>query len=276
MPSFEPVTAVVRGLQVLQVLNQLGEATISELHKTTQLHKSTILRMLETLIHEGYITRLESDSRYVPTGKCLLLSSGFRSDKDLVRLAEPHLARFRRACGWPSDVAVFDHNAMMIATTNREFGTMSLNRQAGSRVPILMSSLGRAYLAFCEPEKINRVLDELAKSSDAFDAPAKNKSAILRVLGEIRKRGYATPDPIYADKAYQNQINGFSAPVFAGNEVIASVNVMFHSVSLSVDEAKRTLLPSLLSLAEGISESVSAERDCAPRRVERQANSRFR
>jgi IclR family transcriptional regulator, mhp operon transcriptional activator len=276
MPSFEPVTAVVRGFQVLQILNQLGEASISELHKTTSLHKSTILRMLETLIHEGYITRLENDSKYVPTGKCLLLSAGFRFDKNLVRLAEPHLARFRRAYGWPSDVAVFDHNAMIIATTNREFGTMSLNRQAGSRVPILMSSLGRAYLAFCEPEKINRVIAELANSSDPFDAPARNKNAALRLLSEIRKKGYATPDPIYADKAYQNKINGFSAPIFSGDEVIAAVNVMFHSTSLSADEARRILLPSLLALADSITESVSAEGDRAPRRVENQAPSRSR
>src|SRR5438552_4460739 len=118
MASFKPVTAVTRALDILKVLNELGDAAIGDLHRATGLHKSTVLRMLETLMHEGYVTRTESGARYVVTGKCLLLSSGYKLDAALLRTAEPLLTAFRRDTGWPSDLALFDQDAMVIASTN--------------------------------------------------------------------------------------------------------------------------------------------------------------
>lgn len=256
MASFKPVTAVTRALDVLRVLNELGEAAIGDLHRATGLHKSTVLRMLETLMHEGYVARMESGAGYVVTGKCLLLSAGYKLDAALLRTAEPLLTAFRRNTGWPSDLAVFDQDAMVIASTNREFGTMSLNRQVGARVPMLMSSLGRAYLAFCACDKRDLILERLTRSSNPFDSPAKQTGKTLAMLAETRARGYAQADPAYADQVYKRQISGFSAPVIAAGEVAGAVNIMFYSSALTDAEAQKNLLPGLLALARDIGDAL--------------------
>lgn len=247
----------------MRAVNALGSASISDIHKETGLHKSTILRMLETLIHEEYVIRLPKETQYTVTGKCLLLSSGYSLHSSLARLAEPYLSAFRRYTGWPSDVAIFDHNAMIIAATNREFGTMSLNRQVGARVPILASSLGRAYLAFCPQEEVESLLQRLASSGNPFDSAARNKGKVMRMLRETRKRGYATPDEEYTERVYQNQITGFSAPIFSRETVIGSVNVMYHRASTSPGHAADTLLPALKQLASKISDAVAQDRGVA-------------
>ena len=55
MACFKPVIALTRGLEILRVVNDEGRSTVRSLHKATGLDKATIVRMLQTLEHEGYI-----------------------------------------------------------------------------------------------------------------------------------------------------------------------------------------------------------------------------
>ena len=77
MPSFKPVIALSRGLDILRVVNEERQASVGSLHKATGLDKATIVRMLETLEHEGYVLRDVDRAVYAPTGRALLLSQGY-------------------------------------------------------------------------------------------------------------------------------------------------------------------------------------------------------
>jgi IclR family mhp operon transcriptional activator len=251
MPSFEPVIAVVRGLQVLQILNQIREGTINDLHKASGLHKSTVLRMLDTLIHQGYVVRLENQARYRVTGKCLLLSGGFDAHEHLVRVAEPLLARFRHTVGWPSDLAIFDYDAMVIIKTNRDPGTF-IPRNAGSRTPMLLSSLGRAYMAACTPSEQRQILERIETSAESFNAAVIDRPAVMRMLEETNQRGYAMPDPQYIEKVYRAEVLGFGVPIFDHNGVVGAINVMFPATAMDVDEGRAKLLTPLKNLAQEV------------------------
>jgi IclR family mhp operon transcriptional activator len=125
----------------------------TEIHRSSGLPKPTILRMIETLIAAGYVARENDRPAYVATGKCLLLSNGFRVHDRLTAVAAPMLAAFRRKIGWPSDLGIFDGDAMVIAATSRDLGVLVLNRKIGTRTPLLLSALGRAYFAFCDDDE---------------------------------------------------------------------------------------------------------------------------
>ena len=103
MAAFEPVTSVLRAFEVLRIINERDHATVTEIHRLSGLPKPTILRMIETLIAAGYVARENDRPAYVATGKCLLLSNGFRIHDRLTAVAAPMLAAFRRKIGWPSD-----------------------------------------------------------------------------------------------------------------------------------------------------------------------------
>jgi len=114
MPSFKPVIALTRGLEILRVVNQERHATIKAIHAQTRLDKATIVRMLETLEHEGYIMRDPDQAVYSPTGRTLVLSQGYDHHLWIGRIAEPIMNSFRTRIGWPSDVAIFDRDAGII------------------------------------------------------------------------------------------------------------------------------------------------------------------
>lgn len=259
MTSFDPVTALSRGIEVLRVLNRLQEASIAQVSRETGLHKSTVLRMLETLIHHGYVARQTTAATYVPTGKCLLLSNGLQRITRLAQLAVPLMAAFQKSVGWPSDFALFDYDAMIIAATNREFGTLSFNRKTGTRVPMLASSLGRAYLGCCADAERAVLLDRLAASDNPWDAPAKNRAEILAWADEVRRQGYATTEPRYHATVYESAIWGISVPIMVGGAIVATTNVMFLSSVMSLEKGIRSLLPGLRGLADDIGRAIAQD-----------------
>jgi DNA-binding IclR family transcriptional regulator len=96
MPSFDPIIALQRGLEVLAVVNKGKHVSVKMIYEQTGLHKATVIRMLETLMASGYVAKT-ARSTYVPTGRTLLLSNGYDLVTRVSEIAGPVLAEFRRA-----------------------------------------------------------------------------------------------------------------------------------------------------------------------------------
>ena len=56
MRSYPPVEAVQRAIEILRIVNQLRVASVKDIFSATGFPKPTIVRMLETLIADGYVS----------------------------------------------------------------------------------------------------------------------------------------------------------------------------------------------------------------------------
>lgn len=257
MPSFDPVTAVARALEVLRIINQRGSAAVVEIRREIDMPKPTVVRMVETLIHEGYVVRDADRPVYSPTGKCLLLSNGFDRESRLKQVSAPILAEFRRKVGWPYSLAFFDATAMVEVASSREIGgTSAADRLAGRRIPMQASSLGRAYLAFCSPEERAQILQRMSALNAAQPGGEIISSDLERELAATMARGYSRADPEFLRTLYDAQVEAFGAPIFVSGKVTASVNVTFLPTAVSLEEAERTLVPELLAAARAIGTAI--------------------
>lgn len=255
MPSFEPVNAVVRALDVLRLINEFGHISIIDLQKRSGLPKATVLRMVETLISQGYVIRSDS-ALYSPTGKCLLLSSGFDRKADYAKAAEPVLARLRSDIGWSSDFAVFDNDAMLIILTASELGVLSLSGQGAARAPLLRSALGRAYLAHIPDDERKPLLDRLLLA----DPLAGTRRQVDRILLEARERGYGVSDGSYLDTLYPVGMHAIAVPVLSGRRPVAALNVLFLRKALTLEKGVKTLLSPLRAAAREIGAGIEVEK----------------
>lgn len=250
MVSYRPVTAVLRGLDVLEATSRLrGRATLAEIHRLTGLDKSTILRMLETLQHAGFIVRDDERRSYQVTGKSLLLSGGYDRHRAVGTIVAPALTAFRTAVGWPSDVALFDHDSMLVVETSREPGPMFLNRQPGYRAPVLGTSLGLAYLAFCEAGEREAFLDRAAADPAPWNDPARHRALAGEAFAAIRACGYATMTPSYGRQEYDGLISSIGVPIMLDGRVFAAMNTLFLLNALTPGRAAETLLAPLQATA---------------------------
>jgi IclR family mhp operon transcriptional activator len=259
MAAFEPVTSVLRAFEVLRIVNDRDQATVTEIHRLSGLPKPTILRMIETLIAAGYVVRENDRPAYVATGKCLLLSNGFRAHDRLTAVAAPMLAAFRRKIGWPSDIGIFDGDAMVIAATSRDLGVLVLNRKIGTRTPLLLSALGRAYFAFCDDAECERIVERLKQSANPLDQSARSPERVESLRRETRRRGFSVTDKRYLDTAYDGLIWGICVPIIADGKVAAAMNVMFLRSAMTLEAGIAGLVPVLQAAAREIGDAVAQQ-----------------
>ncbi len=251
--SMKNVTALERGLEILHLLNLLGPSHVRELHKSSGLPKPTIVRMLATLNGAGYVTQSD-DGCYRVTAKTLALSTGFDAADNLLTVAKPILAEFREEHAWPVDLAIFDRDAMVVIDTSKAPGTLSLNRGIGSRLPVMPTALGRAYLAFCPENTRRESIEILARSVDPNEALARDPAKRDAILEKAHRQGYAT-----SDQEFQKSARVISVPLFSGEKLVACVNMITVSAAMTLEQAEISFVPLLKGLAKSITDKLTRE-----------------
>ncbi|MCP4071409.1 MAG: helix-turn-helix domain-containing protein [Hyphomicrobiales bacterium] len=263
MSSYRPVKALLRGLEVLLNVNRISDrVSVGEIHHNTGIDKATIVRMLETLVHAGYVIRMEDGPHYEVTGKALLLSSGYDRHRVVGNIVSPIMAEFRTKISWPSDVAIFEHNQMLVVETSRQAGPLLVNRHPGYRAPILGTSLGLAYLAFTDEFERETVLLQEAFDSAPWNDIARNKDLAGKMFAKIRSQGFAVMHPDYSTREYGGKIGTIGVPIFGSDGVFGAINILFLKNVLPIRRACGELLGPLQAVAKKISGELNANSDC--------------
>ena len=242
--SYPPINALLRGLELLAQINALGIATVGELYKRTGISKPTIVRNLETLEHAGFVARDGKRDGYVATAKVLSLSSGYDRDQRLVDIATPILNAFRQTMPWPSDLAVFDGEAMVILETSRNPGTLALNRPVGARLPVTRSALGRAYLAFTEDRERAAILDACFGEAGTGRA---ERARFEKQLSDYREQGFSEND-----QSLSENTRGIGVPVVVNGRVVACINTIVLTEAMTMPDVVSRCVPPLQAVANEI------------------------
>jgi IclR family mhp operon transcriptional activator len=249
MASYEPVTALLRGLEVLRAVNRLPAASVKEIHRLTGLNQPGVVRMLETLIHAGFVTRDPEQAVYRPTGRTLELGAGYGLHREVGEAAGAVMTALRRQVGWPSDVAVFDGDAMVVAHTSRGEGRFLFERRQGYRAPILATSLGLSFLAFSDAAHRAQALALAARSPEPWNAAARQPDLAEALFAGIREAGFAVMDEAYAAREYGGLASSIGVPVLVGGQARAALNLMYLREAIDRDGAAARLLPVLRQAA---------------------------
>src|SRR5690606_8033899 len=117
--SYPTVRGLTRGLEVLRALNLCvkGRASSGELAEMTGLHRTTVRRLLETLVLQGYVRRSESDDRFQLALKVRELSEGFTDTEWISAVASPVMGALLPKVIWPSDLSLPSGEAMQVRET---------------------------------------------------------------------------------------------------------------------------------------------------------------
>lgn len=256
MSSTRPIRALLRGLEVLHVLNQNNGATVSEVAAAIDLPRTTTYRILETLCVAGYAYRAKSDERYRLTIMVRGLSDGFDDEAWVTQIARPYMYELCRDLVWPVAIATLSGATMLIRqTTDHESPLAVEKRGPGFRVSLLGSASGIAYLAFCPKEQRDTLLDMLAQSKREEDRPARNRTKIYETLVETRQKGYA----VYRRKRRVSDELSLSVPIVVDERLLATIAIRFASTAVELADAEARFLPKLLATSQKISRDFSSQ-----------------
>lgn len=264
MSAFEPVRAVLRGLEVLRIVSESGPLTASEVAKVCKLPQPTAVRILETLIAAGYVYRHPSQQVFGVTARTKSLSRGYDARSRLVQLAEPLIEELRTEIGWPSNLAVFEGRSMVIAYTNRSANGMSMSGRLGAQIPFLATGVGIVYLASVDPAERKRILGALRKSSERWDIEPSLWKTLDERIAEAEKTGHAFAEEVYLDAVYQSRIWAVAVPIKVAGEPVAAISSLVLRTAGERQQQLAFILPPLERTARRIGELLEADRDGKP------------
>jgi len=244
--STRPIRALNRGLEVLIELNRLQRAAINTLAVAVGLPRTTTYRVLETLRMAGYVYRDRHDDCYVPTIMVRALSGGFDEEATVAQRAKPLIASVCRDIVWPLTVATASGSSMLIReTTDRQSPLALEQNDVDTRIPILTSALGRAYLAFCPASQREAIIDLLSRSTRPEDRLAHDRQELERLLNETRTQGYAL-----ATRARRiSEETSIAIPIKSPERVLATLMVRFSATAVPLRVAIDQFLPRMREVA---------------------------
>ncbi|HTB67402.1 MAG TPA: helix-turn-helix domain-containing protein [Steroidobacteraceae bacterium] len=254
MDSTRPIRALIRGLEALAVLNRRNGATVSEVTSEIKLPRTTTYRILETLSEAGYVFRDPADDRYRLTLMVRSLADGFDDEAWITQIGRPCINDLCREIVWPVTLLSPAGTSMMIRDTTDHASPLAVERfNAGFRLPLLMSASGRVYLAFCQPEHRDALLDILSRSTREEDKLARSRPEVEKILEETRELGYATS---VRTRRVSEEV-AMSVPVLIGDRVLATIAVRFSASAVPLRLAVERFIPKLLDTARVMRERFS-------------------
>ena len=249
MSSFPPVESVVRAFAVLKALNRSPVSSLDAIYHHTGLPKPSLVRLLQTLCSIGLVRPGPQRGTYLLTSEVRTLAAGYHGEPRAVECAIPVLDDLTARLKWPLALAMFDGNAVVVRYSTIALSQLSLLHSAiGLRHSLASRALGRAYLAFCEPDVREDISAVLRASDNPEDAPARNRRDFAALLEDVRNNGYAVRNPKVRPVS-----NTIAVPVFDHGHVMASIGLTYFSSTMPVATALERFLPELLEAANRIS-----------------------
>jgi DNA-binding IclR family transcriptional regulator len=180
--------AVSRSLAILEALSR-AEAPLrmSRLSEQVGLQKSTVHRILQTLIALGYVEQEADTGRYGASLKLWELGSAIVAEHPVKRAASSFLQALHREVGETVSLLVPAGDDVLYLERLISPRTIRFSARPGSRVPALLTAGGRALLAQ-HPDLQATARRALAAVGTDYRGDA---SSIAADLEAIRDRGYS-------------------------------------------------------------------------------------
>jgi IclR family transcriptional regulator, mhp operon transcriptional activator len=258
----KPVESLGRGIDVLLALQEAGPASLHELHRTTGVPKSSLLRILRTLHGRGLVHQRLADGAFL-AGHTLTR----RAPDDagwLVEIAGPALRELGRRVVWPALLSMPrpDHMETVDAVNTRAAGAYFDDyptSPVGFRSDLLRGASGRAYLAWCPDEEREAVLLRLGE----HDAAARDTAAVRRLVETTRARGYSVRDAEYggahvgtglahAAGTRDDGRSSIALPILANGQVLGCVNLTWRRGAVTLDQVVERHLADLRAAVAAI------------------------
>lgn len=245
--------ALARGLAVLRHVNKMGEVRPGEIAKALGIPRPTVYRLLETLEELGYVA-FSATSNYVRVTRfAAALGDGYALTTEISQAAGPLFAAYTKQLVWPLDLTVYHNASMVIQETTHGRSPLSIDRgMTGYRLPVLRTSAGRAYIAFCPEEERELILDHLCRLNMEEDLPFLDPRWLSRMIEETRARGIAVRD----SGEFRQETASLAVPIRSEGSILGCVSLIWIRSAMSTRKALDDLSEPLLEIAQKIGDAL--------------------
>lgn len=190
METKNPIQVADKLFLVLETLARTGPIGLSDLCREVSLNKTTLHRILNSLLYLGYVRRDESTAHYSLTYKIWDIANQFVSKIDLVEEAKPHLKELAAKTGETVHLVQIDGTYAIYIAKEESESSVRLVSMVGKRIPLYCSGVGKALLADMTDEEVRQIWDQ-SEHIPLTEHTITDFSTLMSELRVIRQRGYA-------------------------------------------------------------------------------------
>lgn len=239
--------SLLRGADILRAFKPgsdlLGN---SELAERTGLSNSTVSRLTQTLVAAGFLQLDRSRRAYRLAPLVLSLAHAMRSGSLVLTAAAPHMRALAEKEKINVGLASPDRDEMVYVESIRYARRVALRSVvSGQRIPMELTSLGRAYLATVAPGR-RRALDAVFAQRNGKGWPS-IRAAIETAVASVLQNGYCSA-------SWQPEVVALSTPL-NGPDGVYVLNVSM-STQESLETVEHRLVAKLLDLRERVTHDI--------------------
>lgn len=241
------VTALARGLELLRCFGP-GDRWLGnqELARRTGLPRPTVSRLAHTLTRLGYLRHSRAQEQYALGTAVLSLGYALLAQMDVRRVARPLMQALAEHASVSVNLGVRDRLGMVYLDTYRSASASAVQLEAGSRIPLASTSMGRAYLCgLPEPER-RALLEQLREEAGARWPDAKR--GIDRALRDYRRHGLC-----FSVGDWREEVHAVAAPLLpAGDGEVLVFSASGPAFQVGREKLEREIGPRLKNLVDNV------------------------
>jgi len=194
---------------------------VTELSRAVGLHKSTVHRLLGTLMRRGYVEKELETENYRLGIKLLMLGSSILDRIDLRNIARPYIQELSKKTKEVVHIAILDEDeAVYIDKVESPDHSIRMYSQVGKRAPLHCTAVGKVLLAALKDEEAEKILRQ--KGMPRFTkSTITDMQQMKEELSTIRKQGYG-----FDEIEHEEGMRCVAAPIYdRSGKVIASISI---------------------------------------------------
>jgi DNA-binding IclR family transcriptional regulator len=246
------IRSVDRAARILKVLASGRHLGVTDIAKRLQIPAPTVHGLLRTLHAHGFVEQDRALDKYKLGAGLLYLGSSYLDVNDLRARAIHHAAGLAGRANAAVRVGVLlQDEVLVIHHAFRPDHTLQVP-EVGMKLPAHASALGKAMLAFGDPERVD---DLLADERSPLTNRTLDAAALRAQLAEVVDTGVA----FEREEAVLGE-SSLAAPIFdEGARVVGAIAVVGDSATLLPRGRPRTsTVTALIGAARGVSRDLGA------------------
>lgn len=233
---------VQRAAKLLRYIATGGTiANLQQAVKTLSISRTTMLRLLYTLEIERFISKVPETGEYQIGVGLLGLVGQNAYGQDLVQVALPSVGWLAEQSGLSAHLGVLDGTDVVYLARRIPNVPLASNIRVGSRLSAHATTLGRAILAFMEPETVRTMYKDRPLDQHTDRTPTTVSELLEKLKAEFHD-GYSSSDGMLT-----KGVSSIAAPIFGESaQVLASINVTGPTELVSASAERRAHIVALV------------------------------
>ena len=239
-----------RGIEILRAFRPgadlLGNGEIAE---RTGLSRATVSRLCQTLVEVGMLEHDRNLRAYRLAAPVLSFAHAMRAGSPVLKAVAPLMQSLAEKLRINVGLAVPDRDEMVYLESVRYNRRVSLrNVVAGQRVPMELTSLGRAYLAVADEPRRRELMAQFRERRKEGWSLIRDEITIA--IRSVAARGYCSA-------SWQPEVVALATPVVMEGRPVYVLNVSV-ATKASIAETEAMLGGSLLELSANVKATLAA------------------